>query len=67
LPGNSRVVREQTSSPFEKGGLRGIFSIKSPLTPLFQRGGTLIGGSSTELAGKAGSTFEFLAKVEESI
>jgi hypothetical protein len=27
------------TSPFEKGGLRGIYLIKSPLTPLFQRGG----------------------------
>ena len=26
------------TSPFEKGGLRGIYLIKSPLTPLFQRG-----------------------------
>ena len=26
-------------TPFEKGGLRGIYLIKSPLTPLFQRGG----------------------------
>jgi hypothetical protein len=25
--------------PFEKGGSRGIYLIKSPLTPLFQRGG----------------------------
>jgi hypothetical protein len=27
------------TSPFGKGGLRGIYLKKSPLTPLFQRGG----------------------------
>jgi len=27
------------TSTFEEGGLRGIYLIKSPLTPLFQRGG----------------------------
>jgi hypothetical protein len=32
------------NSPFGKGGLRGIFkpSEKSPLTPLFQRGGGFV-------------------------
>jgi hypothetical protein len=42
------------TSPFGKGGLRGIYFRKSPLTPLFQRGGlnVYIGTSSSILPGK---------------
>ena len=43
---NSLVIATRLSSPFNKGGLRGIFGrdFKSPLTPLFQRGGWYLAG-----------------------
>ena len=33
-----RLIAFPTPIPFEKGGLRGIYLIKSPLTPLFKEG-----------------------------
>jgi len=40
---NALILKNvSATSPFAKGGLRGIYLIKSPLTPLFKRGGQLL-------------------------
>lgn len=46
--GVSSLTKQQSVSPFCKGGLRGIYGQKNPPQPFFNKGGGIIANKTTE-------------------